>query len=207
MRLYGDPILRKTASPVRHFDEALAELAENMILTMYHHSGIGLAGPQIGLGKRIFVAAEVAEPAEEAAAQGEAGEPETAEEKRESWGVVREHVLVNPELIWSEGVQHGVDGCLSVPGLYVDEMERAARVRLRYQDLAGEVRELEAEGRFAHVLQHELDHLDGVFFFDRLSEPARRAFLNEHRAELAQIQRDAKVLLREHGGAPVAAIR
>lgn len=207
MRLYGDPILRKTASPVRHFDEALAELAQNMILTMYHHSGIGLAGPQIGLGKRIFIAAETAEPAEGAEAPSEASEPETADEKRESWGVVREHVLVNPELIWAEGVQHGVDGCLSVPGLYVDEMERAARVRLRYQDLTGEVRELEAEGRFAHVLQHELDHLNGVFFFDRLPEPARRSFLNDHRAELAQIQREAKALLREHGGAPVVAVR
>ncbi len=205
MRLYGDPILRKTASPVTRFDAALARLAEDMVATMYHHNGIGLAAPQIGLAKRLFVAAEVEEPGEHE--DEDAPPPMTTDEKRQRWGVVQEHVMINPRILERGGVQHGVDGCLSIPGLYVDEMERAARVLIGYQDVCGREHRLEAGGRFAHVLQHECDHLDGVLFFDRLPEALRRTFLAEHRGDLAQMQRDAKAFLKDRGAGPVASIR
>ena len=206
VRLYGDPILRKTASPVTQFGEPLAQLASDMIETMYHHNGIGLAAPQIGLGKRLFVAAEVTAHDEED--EDEAGAPpETVAEKRQRWGVVREHVLVNPELLEQDGLQHGPDGCLSIPGLYVEDMPRATRVRLRYQDLHGQRRELVAEGRFAHILQHEYDHLNGVLFFDRLGEAERRQFLAEHRSALAEMQREAKAFLKENGSSLLHPVR
>jgi peptide deformylase len=182
---------------VSEFGDALAALAQDMVETMYFHNGIGLAAPQIGLGKRLFVAAETAEADEE---PDDAAPPATAAEKRRRWGVVKEHVLVNPQVLEQGGLQHGPDGCLSMPGLFVDELPRAYRLRLRYQDVTGAPRELEAEGRFAHVLQHELDHLNGVLFFDHLPDAERRAFLAEHRSTLAQMQRDAKAFLKERRG-------
>lgn len=191
IRMYGDPVLRQTASPVTRFDEELERLAADMIETMYDANGVGLAAPQIGIAKRLFVALELDEEAEpdEAPAEGD--------EDEERWGVVREHVMVNPEILERAGLRIAQDGCLSLPGLYVEEMRRDARVRVRYQDLRGATHEIEAEGHFAHVIQHETDHLDGVLFFDRLPDAERRAFLDEHRAELAQMQRDAKALLKQ----------
>ena len=113
-------------------------------------------------------------------------------DKRSTWGARREHVVVNPSIIWREGVQYGRDGCLSIPGMAAEQVPRSLKVRLRYQDLAGQWQELSAEGYFAHVLQHEFDHLEGVLYFDRLPEAERRRFLEEHRTALAELQRDAK---------------
>jgi len=221
IRYFGDPVLRRRARPVTRFDDALAKLVDDMIETMFDANGIGLAGPQIGVPKRVFVALEI-DPSQEEEAEGEhhddaqrhdeaephddaeAAAEETPEEKRRSWGVVSEHVMVNPSIVYRDGEQFGHDGCLSVPGLYVDALRRDLRVRVRYQDVVGEWHETDAEGRFAHVLQHEYDHLEGVLFFDRLPEDERRAFLEEHRAELADIQRQAKALLKELRHAPIA---
>lgn len=207
IRYFGDPVLRASARPVTRFDDALARLASDMLETMYDANGVGLAAPQIGISKRIFVALEIdktleeegEEPGEDDAAEG----GETPQEKRRRWGVVAEHVMVNPEIVGREGTQYGQDGCLSVPGLYVDALERDLRVRVRYQDVQGHRHRLEAEGHFAHVLQHEHDHLEGVLFFDRLAKDERRAFLEEHRAELADIQRQAKALLKELRQSPI----
>jgi len=197
VRYYGDPVLRRRAAPVTVFDEKLAVLAQDMLETMYAASGVGLAAPQIGLSARVFVALELAEQdADEGGDEG-GGEVMTSREKREKWGVLAEHVMVNPVITARSGVQYGTDGCLSLPGLYVEEMKRDRRVRVRYQDVAGAEHERDAEGHFAHVIQHELDHLDGVLFFDRLSEPEKRAFLEEHRKELAELQREAKGYLRD----------
>ena len=196
IRTYGDPVLRQTASPVARFGEELERLAADMLETMYDANGVGLAAPQIGLAKRIFVALELGE-ADDAELPDEAAEDDDGR-----WGVVAEHVMVNPEIVERSGLQVAQDGCLSLPGLYVEEMRRDLRVRVRYRDLRGEPRELEAEGHFAHVIQHETDHLDGVLFFDRLPDAERRAFLDEHRAELAQMQRDAKALLKRLRDAP-----
>jgi len=132
--------------------------------------------------------------------------------KRSAWGVRREHVMVNPSIVARDGVQYGPDGCLSLPGLWAERVQRDQRIRIRYQDVRGAWHETAAEGYFAHVLQHEYDHLDGVLFFDRLPEPERHAFLEEHRAELARMQRDAKAFVKElrsasRGGGTTSAAR
>lgn len=201
IRYYGDPVLRKRARPVTVFDEALHKLGRDLLETMYDANGVGLAAPQIGLSTRVFVALELArQSAEEADGEVEGeteGEVMTRREKREKWGVLAEHVMVNPVIIARNDVQYGTDGCLSLPGIFVEAMKRDAHVRVRYQDLNGETHERDADGHFAHVIQHELDHLDGVLFFDRLPEPEKRAFIDEHRKALAELQREAKGYLKE----------
>lgn len=242
---YGEPVLRRRASPVEAFDDELERLAADMLETMYAADGVGLAAPQIGLDKRLFVALEV-QPDEEPEggagqsadvdAAGNAGvdraaghdvgvgsggvnrdagdsdavgsdEPLTEDEKRRAWGVVREHVIVNPVMLESTGRQLARDGCLSLPGLVADDVPRPTFVALEYQDLAGRKRRLEAEGYFAHVLQHEYDHLEGVLYFDHLPKDRREAFLEEHRAQLAEWQRlaraRAKAAASAGPGAPV----
>lgn len=178
IRYFGDPVLRRRASPVRRFDESLRTLASDMIETMHEDHGVGLAAPQVGVALRLFVASEYRHFHEEDAEH------------------VADHVLVNPRIVERDGNQVVQEGCLSIPGLYVEDMSRDLRVKVRYQDLDGNEHELDAEGHFAQVLQHESDHLDGVLFFDRLPEDRRRAFLEENRGELAEIQRRAKALLR-----------
>ncbi len=194
IRTYGDPVLRRRAQPVTAFDEKLAALTKDMLETMYDANGVGLAAPQIGLSAQVFVALELAE--QEAEEETE-GEVMTSAEKREKRGVRAEHVVVNPEIIARNGVQYGTDGCLSLPGIFVEEMKRDEHIRMRYQDVTGEKHERDAEGHFAHVIQHELDHLDGVLFFDRLPEPEKREFLELHRKELAEFQREAKSYLKD----------
>ena len=208
---YGEPVLRRRARPVERFDSALEQLAADMLETMYAADGVGLAAPQIGLDRRLFVALEVQqdEPDEDdAAAQAdepagqlaetdeadgdEPEEPLTEDEKRRAWGVVREHVIVNPVLIDSSGRQLARDGCLSLPGLVALDVPRPTYVALEYQDLSGVKRRLQAEGYFAHVLQHEFDHLEGVLYFDHLPKDRREAFLEEHRSQLAEWQRLAR---------------
>ena len=198
VRYYGDPVLRRRAQPVTVFDDRLEQLAKDMIETMYEANGVGLAGPQIGLSERIFVALELGEQEADEEADGKTdGEVLTGAEKRERWGVIAEHVMVNPEIVARKDKQYGTDGCLSLPGLTVEEMERDLHVHVRFQDVHGKRLERDAKGHFAHVIQHELDHLDGVLFFDNLPETARREFLETHRQELAGFQREAKSYLKE----------
>jgi peptide deformylase len=179
IRYYGDPVLRRSARKVTRFDDELAGLAADMIETMHDDNGVGLAAPQVGVPLRLFVASEL--------------RPDTEGEFEH----LADHVLVNPVIIERRGSQVGQEGCLSVPGIYVDELERDLRVRVRFQDVNGTDRQLDAEGYFARVIQHEYDHLEGVLFFDRLPEAERRAFLEEHRSELARLQRQAKAMLRD----------
>ncbi len=244
IRLYGDPVLRRSAAPVDRFDDDLARLADDMIETMHDANGVGLAGPQVGVPKRIFVAAELAPPSPgerrldggratgfdatgfdatgfEPAGDPSAGDPSAGDDGADDDvdvgdadddgpEVLAVHVMVNPEIVQRRGVQIAPDGCLSVPGVWVEEMERDAEVRVRFQDLAGSWHERNVAGHFAHVVQHELDHLDGILYFDRLPGDARRAFLEDHRSELAELQRRAKAFLRElrdPGRAPADAAR
>jgi peptide deformylase len=195
VRYYGDPILRKAASPVGKFDRELKQLAQNMIHTMYHFNGIGLAAPQIGISKRLFIAAEI-DPIKRAENKDE-DPPETLAEKKERWGVIKEHVMVNPKINNRLGFQYGVDGCLSTPGLYVDEMKRDNDIEVTYQDLEGISHTLNATGHFAHVIQHEFDHLEGILFFDRLPKEEKESFMNENREALLEMQRDAKAFLKD----------
>jgi peptide deformylase len=196
VRYYGDPVLRKVATPITEFGDDLKALASDMMETMYEYNGVGLAAPQIGIAKRLFVALELG-PVESDEADDEP-EPEdlTAEEKRQRWGVIKEHVMVNPEILERDGIQYGQDGCLSLPGLYVERMQRDRSVTVRYQDTDGHVHTLHAEGHFAHVIQHEYDHLEGVLFFDRLPDAERQAFMEAHRQAFAEFQREARALLK-----------
>lgn len=199
IRYYGDPVLRKVAKPVSDFGDELAALVHDMRETMYAHNGVGIAAPQVGESLRVFIALELGPQDEAAEATDEEADLDgmTAEEKRRHWGVIAEHVMVNPVIREPSGTQYGRDGCLSMPGLFVEEMRRHRALRVDYQDVRGRHHSLSAEGHFAHVIQHELDHLDGVLFIDRLNDAERRAFFEMHRQELAEMQREAKALLKE----------
>ncbi|MFN4070693.1 MAG: peptide deformylase [Thermus caldifontis] len=183
IRLYGDPVLRKRARPVQDFG-GLKKLAEDMLETMFAARGVGLAAPQIGLSERLFVAVEYAD------------EPE-GEERPLRDLVRRVYVVANPVITHREGHVEGLEGCLSLPGLYAEEVPRAERIRVVFQDEEGKERTLELEGYMARVFQHEVDHLDGILFFERLPKAKREAFLEENRAELARMQKEARALLKE----------
>jgi peptide deformylase len=205
IRYYGDPVLKKKAARVTAFDDELAQLAQDMLETMYDANGVGLAGPQIGISKRIFVALELgdsdSQEDDEVANGNNAGnnksEPQSQEDKKRHWNVINEHVMVNPKILACTGEQFGQDGCLSVPGLFVEDMKRCQDVQVRYQDVQGEQHELTACGHFAHVIQHENDHLNGVLFFERLPSTEQRSFKEVHRQELITLQHQAKAFLRE----------
>jgi peptide deformylase len=145
-----DPRLKLVSKPVETVDDELRALMDDMLETMYAAPGIGLAAIQIGVPQRVIVMD---------LARGE--EPKAP------------RYFVNPEITWrSEETQPYEEGCLSVPEIY-DEIERPARVKLRYLDYDGQPVEEEAEGVFAVCIQHEMDHLDGVLFIDHLSRLKR----------------------------------
>jgi peptide deformylase len=144
--IHPDPRLRKVASPVEAIDDGVRALAADMLATMYDAPGVGLAAPQVGVLKRVFVMD--CSPKED--------DPQPM-------------VLVNPEIVWrSEQAETGEEGCLSIPDVY-DEVTRAARVRLRWLGLDGAMHEQEFGDRWAVCAQHEIDHLDGKLFIDYLS--------------------------------------
>jgi peptide deformylase len=148
VRKFGDPVLRAKALPVERFDEDLAGEAESMGRLMHDALGVGLAATQLGILHRVLVY------------QAYADDPVT--------------VLVNPEIEWrSEERELAIEGCLSLPGVHV-EVERHAAVRVRAHDVSGEQLEVDAEGLEARVIQHEIDHLDGILVLDRISREARK---------------------------------
>ena len=140
---FPDPRLKKMAARVTRVDAALRRLAEDMAETMYEAPGIGLAATQVDVHKQLIVL-DISETRDQLL------------------------VLVNPELLASEGGQIGEEGCLSVPGIY-DKVERAERIVVRYLDLDGHEQTLEAEGLLAVCIQHEMDHLQGKVFVEHLS--------------------------------------
>jgi peptide deformylase len=146
---YPDPVLAKRGEDVTEFGEELKTLADDMFESMYAAQGIGLAAPQIGLSKRITVidVSFKKEPADKL-------------------------VLVNPEIIEREGKQFEEEGCLSLPEIR-EKVNRAAKVKVRAQNVQGEWFEVEGEELLSRALQHEIDHLDGVLFIDRLSRLKR----------------------------------
>jgi peptide deformylase len=148
IRRLGDPVLKSRATPVDQFDDALRAQVARMGGLMNDALGVGLAAPQIGLSQRLLVY-RVGQDA-----------PLVA--------------LVNPEIEWSSGDEEPAEeGCLSIPGIAVD-VERAVHVRVRAQDETGEERVVEASGLEARVIQHEIDHLDGVLILDRTSKEQRK---------------------------------
>ncbi|MBS0335120.1 MAG: peptide deformylase [Proteobacteria bacterium] len=145
-----DPRLKQVSQPVEVVDDALRALMDDMLETMYAAPGIGLAAIQIGVPKRVIVM-DISGKDEEPAPR----------------------YFVNPEILWaSEETAPYEEGCLSIPEIY-DEVERPARVKLRYLDYRGETVEEDADGLFAVCIQHEMDHLEGVLFIDHLSRLKR----------------------------------
>jgi peptide deformylase len=156
IRTFGDPVLKTRAAPVDSFDESLVRLTQDMLSTMRDNEGVGLAANQVGRLKRVFVAAIEDD----------------------------EYVIVNPVLSdWSETTESAQEGCLSIPGILVD-VERPTGVTVSGQDLSGEPLQIEASDLLARVLQHEVDHLDGVLILDRTDRPSRRAAMREWRERM-----------------------
>ena len=157
IRIYPDPVLRKVARPVTPADaDEVRTLVPSLLATMYKAPGIGLAATQVGNLLRVMVA--------DVAPKDEERNP---------------IVLINPEIIAkSEETATQQEGCLSIPDQYAD-VTRPARVKLRYQDIQGKKKEIEADGLLSACLQHELDHLNGVLFVDYLSALKRNMLLRK----------------------------
>lgn len=136
-----DPVLRKISKEVKEITPRIRQLAEDMAETMYHANGVGLAAPQVGILKRVILVDVGAD------------EPDL-------------HVFINPVITAMDGSCNGMEGCLSVPGLF-GTVDRPERITVEYQDLDGQARVLEAEGFFARAICHEVDHLNGILFIDK----------------------------------------
>jgi peptide deformylase len=161
-----DPVLRKKAKPVERIDAELRRLMDDMLATMYDAPGIGLAAPQVGVLRRLVVM----DPAKDEAPKSPL-------------------VMINPEILErSEEMRTHEEGCLSIPD-FTAEIERPARTRVSYIDREGKKREAELEGIWSTLVQHEIDHLNGVLFIDYLSRLKRdmvvRKFTKQKRTEKA----------------------
>ncbi len=153
-----NPILRQKAKRVTRFDASIKRLVEDMIETMRAANGVGLAAPQVAQSLRILVA--------------------EYEDRLEA--------LINPEIIKASGEQIGPEGCLSIPGYIGENIKRAMMVVVKARDVHGKEIRVRAEGFFARILQHEIDHLDGILYLDRLQRPEdlRRAEEDEEVSEV-----------------------
>jgi peptide deformylase len=155
IRRLGDPVLKSRATPVDRFDDSLRQQVARMAGIMNDALGVGLAAPQLGISQRLLV-----------------------------YRVGPDAPLItlaNPQIEWASEAREGSDeGCLSIPGVMVD-VERPVHVRIRAQDELGEPRSVEASGLEARVIQHEMDHLDGVLILDRTSRDERKRALRELR--------------------------
>jgi peptide deformylase len=146
LRLYPDPVLLRVAEPVTAFDQALADKVARMFELMYEEQGVGLAAPQVGWSGRVLVL-------------------NPSGHKRDA---AQELALVNPRIVKRWGKERAEEGCLSFPEIFV-EVERAAGVKLQWQDVKGEAHEEDIKEFRARIVQHELDHLDGVLLWHRMS--------------------------------------
>ena len=156
---YPDPILSRAAEPVTDFTKDLEHLVKDMLFTMYHAPGIGLAAPQIGQSIRLFVLDVDYERETVTNSSGK-------EEVRLS--DFNPQVFINPVITGTSGSTTYEEGCLSVPGVYED-VKRFQTIHVKYQDLKGNFHEIVADDMLAICLQHENDHLDGIVFIERLS--------------------------------------
>ncbi|HUA88779.1 MAG TPA: peptide deformylase [Steroidobacteraceae bacterium] len=159
---FPDPRLRTRAQPVTRFDAELGVLIEDMLETMYKAPGIGLAASQVDVHQRVIVI-------------------DISDERNEPF------VIINPQILSREGDARGEEGCLSVPNVF-DEVQRAAKIRLRWQDRDGQTHERDFEEMMAVCVQHEMDHLEGKLFVDYLSDLKReriRKKLDKDRKERA----------------------
>jgi peptide deformylase len=156
--VYPDPILREPTEEITSFDEVLADLVEDMWETMHVSDGVGLAGPQVGMPKKIAVIEYNGE----------------------------KFVLINPVIVEKEGSKTVEEGCLSFPGIY-EKVESPEKIKVRWQNEKGEYEEKEIDGFLACVFSHEIDHLNGKLLIDRVS-PLKRQFLKKKIAKQAKEQ-------------------
>jgi peptide deformylase len=154
---YPEPVLSQPGEPVADFDAELKKLVDDMFETMYASQGIGLAAPQVAVAKRVTIVdlSQGKDPAQKL-------------------------VLVNPEVILREGKQYEEEGCLSFPEIR-EKVQRAAKVRIRAQDLKGKWFEMDGEELLSRAFQHEIDHLDGMLFIFRMSSLKRDLVLRKIR--------------------------
>jgi peptide deformylase len=145
LKYYGASVLTRAAKPVKRIDAELIRLAEDMLESMYHYHGVGLAAPQVGVSKRFIIV-------------------DCGEEYQD-----QPYFLVNPEVVSTEGEQSGPEGCLSLPELYTD-VKRPARAVVKAQNLRGETITVKGEGLLARALLHEIDHLNGVLFTELVED-------------------------------------
>jgi len=157
--IWPDPILKKKASPVSQVDDSIRSLVNDMFETMYAADGVGLAAPQIGVLKQVIVL-------------------DTTPRQPESKPVA----MINPQIIAMEGTTRYSEGCLSVPG-EAEEVDRAARVTVKFLDVSGREQTIEADGLLAVAIQHETDHLQGTMFVDYLS-PLKRELIRKRMKRL-----------------------
>jgi len=153
IKKYGDPVLREKALKVEEITPKINKLIDDMIETMYASLGAGLAAPQIGISKRIIIIDD------------------------EDDGLL---VLINPVLIKKEGKVNEEEGCLSVPGIY-SNVERYETVTVEGLDRNGEKIRIKKDGLMGKALQHEIDHLEGLLFIDRISKIKRQVLLKEYK--------------------------
>lgn len=169
LRIYPDPILRGKADDIVDFDSDLRELAEAMIATMHRERGIGLAAPQVGEARRLIIASQMRDPEDEDA---------------EPLALVNPRVLAEGGELWTYE-----EGCLSIPGVSAP-VSRRYEVEVEYQDLDGDKHTLPADGMFARVLLHEIDHLNGRLFIDYLST-AQKSIIRTQLKKLAEDDADS----------------
>ncbi len=159
IRIYPDEVLKQKAELVEEVNDEIRALVDDMFETMYKKGGVGLAANQIGVLKRVVVI--------------DLGSGKETQGKNKI-------VLINPEIVAMEGEQVGEEGCLSLPGLY-KKVKRAKYAKVRALNYDGEEFEIEGEDLLARALQHEIDHLNGIVFIDRLSPLQRRLALEKYK--------------------------
>jgi len=160
--IWPERVLLDGTQPITAVDEELRQIVGEMRRVLFEERGVGLAAPQVGIARRLMLVCPSGEPGDEV-------------------------VVLNPEIEAAEGSELGEEGCLSFPGIY-GKVPRAARIRVRYHDLDLRVRELELAGWVARIFQHELDHLDGKVFIDKMT-PESRAKVEDQIEELLEESR------------------
>ncbi len=171
IRKYPDPVLRKKTGRIEQIDDSLNCLIEDMVQTMRAAPGVGLAANQVGEPIQLAVI--------------DLGVRDEDEDENESENPHELLVIINPEVLSLEGSVVEDEGCLSIPE-YSEKVKRAAKIRVRAQDRTGKPFEIEAEGLLAKALQHEIDHLNGLLYIDRLSPLKKNIFKRRHRRAQAE---------------------
>jgi peptide deformylase len=180
---YGDPILRAKGKRIEKIDHRIRELAQSMIETMHAANGVGLAAPQVGESLQLTVldVSQVEARPSTMKINGKSIAPETA----------MPLVLVNPQIDLGGEAEKGTEGCLSFPDI-TGEIERARSVIVRTQNLDGEPIEIETTGFLARAIQHEVDHLNGILFIDRMTSAAKTSLSSKLKRLQKETQRGAK---------------